>query len=338
MGSNHQPKVSVIVPIYNVENYIERCVRSLMEQTLDDIEYIFVNDATPDGSMDILNEVIKDYPQRVPSIRIINNEHNKGVSNTRQRGLENAQGSYIIFVDSDDWAELDMFEEMYNAAIMKTADIVLSDFTLEFSDGSKPVIHNQAPSGYTPHDLIRDLLLGTIHGSTCNKLYKMTTITELNVSFPKDIEYCEDVWFNCTLFLADYLTITYINKAYYHYYKHSCNSLSTTSNENNLNDYLSFSYYIIGHLDKQLDCDLIFKVKSVAKRYAFFTKCSRKKYYSIFPEEKSKFIGQLKCSNRHYIYKNGALLALMGMLYTGRFLVKLYERLYLPLRKLLLKL
>ena len=57
MGSNHQPKVSVIVPIYNVENYIERCVRSLMEQTLDDIEYIFVNDATPDNSMDVLNRL-----------------------------------------------------------------------------------------------------------------------------------------------------------------------------------------------------------------------------------------------------------------------------------------
>lgn len=334
MEKKRQPKVSVIVPIYNVEKYIERCVRSLMEQTLDDIEYIFVNDATLDGSMEVLNRVINEYPERLPMVKIINNETNEGVSNTRQKGLENTIGEYIVFVDSDDWIEANMFEKMYGVAIINNADIVLTDFIIEYDNGSPSSILNQKPTKLTPHELIRDLILGKIHGSTCNKLYKKSTLTELNVSFPKDINYCEDVWFNCAFFLTDYLTITYVNKAYYHYFKHSCHSLSTTPNENKLNDYLSFSYYIIDNLDKQLDRDLILNVKNVAKSYAFFTKCSREKYYSIFPEEKCKFIGQLKCSKKHIIYKSGALLALYGFLYSGRLMIKAYEHIYLPVRRL----
>ena len=93
------PLVSEIVLVYKVEQYIERCVRSLMEQTFDDIEFIFVNDCTPDKSMDILRRVIEDYPARIPQIRIIENEVNRGAAASRNIGLDAATGDYIIFTD-----------------------------------------------------------------------------------------------------------------------------------------------------------------------------------------------------------------------------------------------
>lgn len=97
------PKVSVIIPIYRVEPYIERCARSLMEQTMREcIEFIFINDATPDGSMRLLKQVLDDYPARASQIRIINHNENKGIAYTRSEGIKEAKGQYIGWCDSDD--------------------------------------------------------------------------------------------------------------------------------------------------------------------------------------------------------------------------------------------
>lgn len=124
------PKVSVVIPVYGVEKYIERCARSLFEQTLDDIEYIFVNDCTKDRSIDILNEVINDYPARKQQIRIVHHEKNKGLPFARQSGWQVATGEYVANCDSDDWVDLNLYEMMYKEAIEKNADIVVSDICL----------------------------------------------------------------------------------------------------------------------------------------------------------------------------------------------------------------
>ena len=108
--TNTQPKVSVIVPIYNVEAYIERCAISLFEQTLDDIEYIFVNDCTPDNSMMILSEVLSRYPQRKEQVRIINQPKNQGAAKAREDGIKEARGEYIIHCDSDDWVDKNIYQ------------------------------------------------------------------------------------------------------------------------------------------------------------------------------------------------------------------------------------
>lgn len=104
-------KVSVIVPIYGVEKYIERCARSLFEQTLDDIEYIFVDDCSPDKSIEILNAVIADYPQKIPYIKIIQHKKNKGLPLARRSGWKAATGEYIANCDSDDWVDSALFEK-----------------------------------------------------------------------------------------------------------------------------------------------------------------------------------------------------------------------------------
>ena len=107
------PKVSVIVLIYKVEKYIERCARSLFCQTMQDIEYVFVNDCTPDCSIQILQSVIDEYPQRKSDIKIISHEKNMGSGVARNTGLEVADGEYIIYCDGDDWVDPDMYEKLY---------------------------------------------------------------------------------------------------------------------------------------------------------------------------------------------------------------------------------
>ncbi len=129
-----QPKVSILVPIYGVEKFIERCSRSLFEQTFEDIEYIFVNDCTPDKSISILESTIKDYPVRQNQIKIVHHSVNQGIAAVRNTCLDNANGEYILFVDSDDWIEKNMVELMYNKAISENADIVECNFYKSYED------------------------------------------------------------------------------------------------------------------------------------------------------------------------------------------------------------
>ena len=132
-------KVSVIVPIYRVEKYIERCVESLFKQTLDDIEFIFVNDCTPDNSMDILNQLIKKYQSILAKkkyvIRIEQMLSNSGLAAVRKHGIQLATGDYIINCDSDDWTDIHMYEKMYNHAVYNDSDLVICDYII--SDGNK---------------------------------------------------------------------------------------------------------------------------------------------------------------------------------------------------------
>lgn len=121
---SNMPKVSVVVPVYGVEKYIERCARSLFEQTLEDMEFVFVDDCTKDNSIAILEKVILDYPKRKDQIKIIHHEQNKGLSHARETGVKNATGDYIGHCDSDDWVEKEMYEEMYLKAMQDNCDFV----------------------------------------------------------------------------------------------------------------------------------------------------------------------------------------------------------------------
>ncbi|MGV0978576.1 glycosyltransferase family 2 protein [Empedobacter falsenii] len=127
-----KPKVSILVPIYGVEKFIERCSISLFEQTFDDLEFIFVNDCTPDNSIEILEKTIEKYPHRKSQVKVINHEINKGLAGARNTGVENAIGDYILHVDSDDYIEKNMVELMCHKAISEDADIVVCDFFTEY--------------------------------------------------------------------------------------------------------------------------------------------------------------------------------------------------------------
>lgn len=130
-------KVSVIVPVYNVAVWVERCVRSLMEQTLDEVEYIFVDDCSPDNSMDIVRKVVGDYPERKNNVRFLRQEHNRGLLQARIRGELEATGEYIANIDSDDWVEPEAYATLYEQARREDADCVIMGYQRDFKDHSE---------------------------------------------------------------------------------------------------------------------------------------------------------------------------------------------------------
>lgn len=164
------PKVSVIIPVYNVEQYIERCARSLFKQTLDDIEYIFVNDCTPDNSMAILTNTISDYPTRAAQIKIINHDVNKGLPTARRSGLAVATGDYIIYCDSDDWVDVTIYEKMWRKAISEDFDMIICGYRKTDEIGKTLLSENF--KDIPKKDVKRLLLADMIPNYLWNKLIK----------------------------------------------------------------------------------------------------------------------------------------------------------------------
>ena len=135
-------QVSVIVPVYGVEAYIERCARCLMEQSLQDMEFLFVDDCSPDRSMEILRTVLEDYPARKPQVRILTMPVNSGQAAVRMRALAEARGTYVIHCDSDDYPEKDAYETLYRKAVEEDLDIVTCDYYEEDEKSHKVIKGN----------------------------------------------------------------------------------------------------------------------------------------------------------------------------------------------------
>lgn len=224
------PKVSVVIPVYNVEKYIERCARSLFGQTLDDIEYIFVNDCTPDRSMELLQKVIDEYPVRQHAVKLIGHERNQGSATVRNTGLAAATGEYVICCDSDDWVEPDMYEAMYRVAKVADADVVVTDFYNEYA--SRAVLQRQ-PFPSNNVECVRQMLSGNLHCGTWNKLVRRDVYVRNNIRFPDGINMWEDV---LTMIPVCYHAsgIVYLPQAFYHYVRDNNASYTNNMKESSL--------------------------------------------------------------------------------------------------------
>ena len=178
------PKVSVIIPVYGVEKYIERCARSLFEQTLDDIEFLFIDDCTPDKSIEVLKRVLEDYPHRKHQVLIHRMEQNSGQAAVRKWGMQNATGDYLIHCDSDDRVDISIYEKLWKKAIEDEADIVRCSFVR--TDGVNEVLCRQIPEdAYGDRfRLISYALIGSSLTSLCDKLVKRTVITKNEITYP----------------------------------------------------------------------------------------------------------------------------------------------------------
>lgn len=173
------PLISVIIPIYNVEEYIERCAKSLLEQTIqDNIEYIFVNDCTPDNSIEILKNTLSKYPTQESHVKIINHISNKGLPQARKTGIEAAKGKYIIHVDSDDWIESDMIEVLINKIRDGDLDVLVYDY-YESNGISKKKISKK----FNRKTIIRDVLKEKTNPCVWNKIVKKELYND--IFFPK---------------------------------------------------------------------------------------------------------------------------------------------------------
>ncbi len=176
-------KVSVIVPVYNVGKYIDRCMDSLINQTLDDIEIIIINDGATDNS----EEIIKKYNSS--KIKYFKRT-NHGIGNTRNFGLKQASGEYIGFVDSDDYIEKNMYEKLYNKAQSDDLDLVICDFFRDFEETNTSTIEHikGLEDGYTNLKKSSDLI-NTVNLSPWNKLYKRELIDTSIDKFPENLKY-----------------------------------------------------------------------------------------------------------------------------------------------------
>lgn len=212
---NMSVKVSVVVPVYKAEAYIERCARSLMEQTLDEAEFIFVDDCSPDRSIEVLERVLANFPRRREQVKIIRHTENHGVSLSRQDGLDAATGDYVIHADPDDWVESEMLERLYSVAKAEDADMVICDFYQVNAKTGRRRLFAQRPESLDAETVQRQLFQN-LHGSCCNKLIRLSAIRRANVRFPQEYSFCEDLTFNTEL-LNQPLRINYLPEAFYNY-------------------------------------------------------------------------------------------------------------------------
>lgn len=222
-------KVSVIVPVYGVERYIQRFIDSLFTQTmLEGVEFIFVNDCTKDNSISILeNAIHTKYSNLIPQISIYHNESNQGSDFTRQIGLSKARGEYILCVDSDDFLDKEMIEELYDEAVRGNYDVVISDYKLQV--GNKFVNRVQKPDKLNGKDCVASILSMKMHGSWCNKLIKRSILQNNPIMYPeKGRNMLEDLMMTVQiLYYAD--RIGYIDKAYYNYCSNDASVTHTLS-------------------------------------------------------------------------------------------------------------
>ena len=228
MQNNDMPKVSVIIPVYGVEKYIERCARSLFEQTLDCIEYIFVDDCSPDKSIEILERVADEYRSRLVEeqklVRIERMSKNSGLPAVRKYGIQFCTAEYIIHCDSDDWIEMDMYRIMYEEAKRNDADIVMCGY--KATDGVKvfkECYHQQTNKA----KLLSSLLILHESWSVWNKMCKRS-LYDSDIVYPT-LAMGEDMVLT-TQMVLNAQRIAVVNKALYNYF-YNPNSITKVQSE-----------------------------------------------------------------------------------------------------------
>lgn len=222
----HKHMVTIIVPIYGVEKFIQRCAQSLLAQTYQDIEYIFINDATNDQSITILEQVVAEYPNR--KVQIVDNPKNCGLPESRNIGMRLAQGEYIYHCDSDDYADETMIEDMVNCAITTQSDIVWTDWYLTYDSTQR---YMKQPDYSTPEEAIKGMLNGRMKYNVWNKLVKLELFKNNNIEFPSGLSMGEDMTM-IKLFLFS-KKVAHIQRAYYHYVKTNTNALTASYSTKN---------------------------------------------------------------------------------------------------------
>ena len=208
-------KVSIIVPFYNVENYIEKCLKSLVNQTLEDIEILLVNDGSQDGTKEIAKQFVEKYPNKI----IYLEKENGGLSDARNYAIPHAKGEYIAFLDSDDYVETNMYEEMYNKAKKEDLDYVECDFLWEYPNKtleSKGKQYNNKKEMFIYTRVV-----------TWNKLIKREIVQDNHLEFPKGYRYEDVEFFYKLLPLIHHYGI--VQKPFVHYVQRE-NSISNVQN------------------------------------------------------------------------------------------------------------
>lgn len=237
-------KVSILVPVYGVEKYIERCVRSLFEQTYENIEYVFVDDCTKDKSIEILNSVLAEYPNRKKQAKILHHDKNRGLSAARNTALDASTGNYLMHVDSDDYLRKDAISLLVARINQKSSQVLIFSYSIVKSDGVYPVplqVEDKV-------SLINNYLSNRIPASMWNKFYDSEFYKATEVRSEEGINQGEDyVVVPRIIYKAE--RIDWLEDTLYYYEQSNVSSYSNNINEMSINnmkraDDLLFGFFI----------------------------------------------------------------------------------------------
>lgn len=249
MLNKNNIKISVIVPCYNIESYLPRCIESILAQTYKNLEVILISDGSTDGTDEVIREYAKKDSRIIPVFK-----QNSGVSDTRNRGLDIATGDYIGFVDGDDYIEPEMYETLLKNAIENNADISHCGYQMVFpsrvdyyyNTGKKVIQDNKKG--------IRDIIVGDyVEPSPCIKIYRKNIIN--NLRMPPDIKINEDVIFNFYAFVNSQKSV-YEDLPFYHYILRKGSAATSKINQNKLFDPVRVRKEIFEYSLKNLDNEI----------------------------------------------------------------------------------
>lgn len=233
--------LSIIIPVYNTEDYLVNCFDSILKAENSDIEVIFVNDGSTDGSSEVLNEFVVNYD----FVKVISQE-NQGLSGARNAGIKHATGDYFILLDSDDWLELETIFEIFEKAVKQDLDLI--GFRLQFVDETS-TITGMSEKHQLPYEEILSgteaLIQGYQPSSACLFMYKTSFVSENNLEFFRGIMQ-EDVEFTVRILLYA-KRVLFTDKIGYNYYKRS-DSMTTTLSKERIEKYLFDSILVANQI------------------------------------------------------------------------------------------
>lgn len=289
MKDSTSPSVSVIVPVYNVAPYIEKCARSLFEQTLSDLEIIFVDDCSPDNSVEIIKKTLTEYQNRNSLTRIIRMPSNGGQAAVRRQGIIEAKGRYIIHCDGDDWVDHSLYETLYLKAQETQADIVVCDEVMEF-DGYQVA----KPSGTLPTNgklLMQKWYANTVGMFCHNKLVKSTLYKNHNVLPWIGLNMWEDNGLFARLFYYADKIVQIHGGPLYHYNRANINAMTAGYGIRQVEQMIGIAEHLSGFFASKPDAEDYQKTVDAFKYLARINLITDswknyKRFRKTFPESK----------------------------------------------------
>lgn len=296
------PKFSVIIPVYNAEKYLDRCISSVTRQTYKDIEIILIDDGSKDRSGTICDE----YAKKDDRIKVVHQE-NLGVSTSRNVGIKKSKAPYIVFVDSDDWIEIYMLDKLNN--IIESSEVDCIIYNLNNIIKSNFILENELINS-----MIRLIKTETIN-PPWNKVYKRDIIEKYNIQFDKEIQIGEDLLFNIK-YISKIKKLYLLNERLYNYVMENNHSLTRKYKKNKYEQLMFVDSRVKEDLKtysnkRLLECEKYVRLKNIFSCFIdlFHKECEYTK------KEKINFIKKVKKENKIIIKQMGNKLYFASLLY-----------------------
>lgn len=294
-----KPAVSILVPVYNVSLFIERCAHSLFRQTFEDIEYVFVNDGCTDDSIEILQKTMNQYPEKRQNIKLIHHSENKGIGAARKTALANSTGKFILWTDSDDYIEKNMVELLYSKIVEENSDIAVCDYYIERHQENNWVF-NETISENNEENIANIILQKVLSPCLWNKMIKRDLYKKEGCQFIDGLNYSEDKYLMIVFFYYAQ-KVAKVDIPLYHYTLYNSEAITRKREKIHFENVVLFWSLADEFLkDKGLYDKLRQKIElaKVRNKASLFTGTNsnklRRKYIYLFREIEMKYLKHLR--------------------------------------------